>query len=194
MMLTKIAQLLDKSPENEAEVDDRLILNELNIEGCIAYDKPNEKLKCYWLSNWKDTYDVVGQLLYLFDGVPVATSLQNYRKETPTFQWISYDLAKEVRNYYKSLLEEEELFAINLVNPSQQIPLYYSLHYKKNYNGQKNALYLGEPAELLNLFEEEVESDNVEIRQKNGSTLIVPISDLAFPINIGYLEEKNPLE
>lgn len=112
MKLKDIIANLDKSKSNE---DDEVYWDlegfalelELNCHG-IKQDGNNLRLKCYWIANHLCTDTWVGIRAYFLDKEFVCLSTQQGRKCDETFEWVSKDSFRNVKNYITSLQEKQE--------------------------------------------------------------------------------------
>ncbi len=178
MKLIDIARNIDKSPQNEFDVDFDVFSNDLNLNCYGWYEQ--DRLKGYWLGDWCCTDTAVGSRLYFFDDEPVAYSFQSGRKNDENLYWFSEEAAQKVRGFILSL---EELH-IRVCDVNEDIGDSYKIEFNTQVMDWSMARYNGQPIEFIERIRETPDY-GIDTKSKirvlsTGEELVVDIKDLDF--------------
>lgn len=189
-MKTTLKKLISEIDfKNKALQDD---VNWDDLSNCFnIYDlswSNDERLKCYFIKTWYCTDSYVGIRAYFLDDKFVAVSAQNGRKSSEDFEFVSMDVAKEVRDYLLSLVEKEDGLKIQLLTEdelNQEIPDTYKIQYNSQIR-HASALFNGEIVSIIKKpFN--IDTDNhfhiVEIQKENGDKQKIDCRLLDFRYN-----------
>ena len=112
-----------------------------------------DRLVSYPISQWLCTDTHVGCEVYFLDDEFVAISMQTARKSSTVFEWKSQESFDTVREFVKTLIEEEEVFdSPNIIDNLDED---WGIGYQINYNGclfrehEKEATLDGESVEII---------------------------------------------
>ena len=84
-------------------------------------DAFNKRMKVMPINTWICTDTLVGVFAYYFDGNFVALSFQSARKSDTFFHWVSKAEALSVREFIRSLSDENEPLEITLLDPDNEV-------------------------------------------------------------------------
>jgi uncharacterized protein YycO len=182
MKLHTIIDTLDKShPCND--------INEgIFLECDLYYNWFNQdRLVYYWIKVWNCTDTSVGMRAYYLDNNLVAISSQRGRKDGETFEWVSEEAVRDVKNYLKLLLESIDVpFPHSIIDMDQEMGEGYHLEFPGQvlshihtvgmYNGNKVTIDSVSPKYRNNHY-------SVNIIMNNTTETSVNISDILFPYN-----------
>jgi hypothetical protein len=148
------------------------------------------RLTSYWVSKWYCTDTHVGHKVYFLDGEPVAISSQTSRKAKESFEWISKETYKKLRDYVLTFLElGMEEAEISIANPDEEVGDSYKIHYCSEIFDfhKKIPFYKGEKVEIIEKTKDArgyYISKTVKIKFTNGKTQLVDLEELDFPYNL----------
>lgn len=197
MTLQQIANNLDKSDNNNAQVDyfDFEELFELNN---LHWDKDNiesfkKRVQGYWIDTYYCTDTIVGTIAYYFDGKFIAISSQPFRKSDKEFSFISRKDLEEFYNYVKTFEETEDKFRhIDIFGVNELVTTTYNLQFNGELipsNHLDRAYYQG--TKILSMSQVPVEKGEIaSINKKMNIQLIdgtekqIEIKDIDFKIHI----------
>lgn len=145
MKIIEAIKRVDKS--NTAYINARDILEALELNTSYYPDLDQSRLRSYPVCNWYCTDTRVGLNAIYFGNEPAGLSWQNARKSYVEFKWLSEEIALEIRNYIKSLIEEEEQFKPYLIMDDDTIDEYFSVMSEQRLSGE--GYYEGVPARAL---------------------------------------------
>lgn len=181
MQLIDIAKKIDKSKNNECNIDSTDFSSEFNYN--FEYVEP-ERLKCYWIGNWYCTDSWVGYRIYFLDDEPVAVSTQQGRKCSEEFEWFSRELALKVRDYLISIMpKSEEDLQFKLCDINEDIGEGYKISFNSQILNYDNAVLNGEAVKILERIRDTPDygiDERLKIQLANGEKAIVNIRDLDF--------------
>ncbi|WP_342490465.1 hypothetical protein [Bacillus sp. FSL R5-0443] len=183
MKLIDIANKIDKSKQNESEVDTQDIGRELGLDNVPYVEQ--DRLKCYWVGNWYCTDSYVGYRIYFLDNEPAAFSIQLGRKYKESFHWFTLELATKVREYLLSLIQEKEL-NISICDINEDIGDSYKIEFNEQILNFNRARLNNEKVEILEKIKHTSFGINTEVKIKlpDGEEKHVDISDLDFDFHI----------
>lgn len=188
MKVKDILSKVNKSEQFKSNVDIQKIAEDMNIYD--VYGDNTEKITSYFIGNWYCTDSYVGYRVYFFDDMPIAISEQLGRKCKETFEWVSIDIYKMVKNYILSLsLEEDDNINILDLNEEDWFGETYKIEFNcQLFDYQKTIpLYLGRKVIIIelekngNYYSTEQE---VKIKFDDGLEKWVELHDLDFPYNL----------
>ncbi|MGP3748792.1 hypothetical protein ACTWKA_15145 [Bacillus sp. 3A_MP1] len=183
MKLIDIVNKIDKSKQNESEVDTQDIGRELGLDNVPYVEQ--DRLKCYWVGNWYCTDSYVGYRVYFLDNQPAAFSIQLGRKCEESFHWFNLEFATKVREYLLSLTQEKEL-NISICDINEDIGDSYKIEFNAQILNFNRAKLNNEKVEILEkIIHKSCGIDTeVKIKLPNGEEKQVDISDLNFDFHI----------
>ncbi|MED4848313.1 hypothetical protein [Bacillus atrophaeus] len=183
MKLIDIVNKIDKSKQNESEVDTQDIGRELGLDNVPYVEQ--DRLKCYWVGNWYCTDSYVGYRVYFLDNEPAAFSIQQGRKCEESFHWFNLELATKVREYLLSLTQEKEL-NISICDINEDIGDSYKIEFNAQILNFNRAKLNNEKVEILEKIKHTSYGIDTEVKIKlpNGEEKHVDISDLDFDFHI----------
>lgn len=133
-MKTTLKKLISEIDFTNKSMADDVNWEDLSSEFNIydLYWSGDERLKCYFIKTWYCSDSYVGIRAYFLDGKFVAISTQKGRKDDEHFEFVSLEIAKEVRDYLLTLTEKEDTFKVSVLTDdelSQEIPNTYKIEY-----------------------------------------------------------------
>lgn len=153
------------------------------------YWSDNERLKAYFIRTWYCTDTWVGWRAYFLDGEFIAFSTQTGRKMGENFQFPDNESALKLKEYLKSLIEEQEdPINFDLLDLEQVVPNQFRIEYNTQII-HEHAWLNGEKVKITkyNFEKEGIKSPNyfhsVEIQHYDGKKEIVSCKDLLFDYN-----------
>lgn len=175
--------------KNQSMQDD---VNWEDLTSCFnIYELPwsdDKRLKSYFIKTWYCTDSYVGIRAYFLDEKFVALSTQNGRKSSEEFEFVSIDIAKEVRDYLLSLIEKEDGLNIDILT-EDELNQEISNTYKIQYNEQirhASALLNGERVSIIKKHfntQDDNHFHTVEIQKEDGEKLKIDCRKLDFKYN-----------
>ena len=148
----------------------------------------DERLKCYFIKRWYCTDSYVGLRAYFLDDELVAFSFQGGRKADESFEFISKDSAKKLREYVYSLIVKRD-FEYDSLSYIENIDDEVDPMFKIEYNSQilhKYGFLNGEKVEIVKKhypFSDPRYFHTVEVKRENGVKTEVDCRDLLFEYN-----------
>lgn len=129
MKLKELMDRVDKSKQFECGVSIYEIAeNEFNIFN-IDYNIEQTRLTCFWLGNWYCTDSYVGYKIYFFDDKPVGVTIQEGRKDSEHFEWLSKESYKIVKQYILTFLIEQEDERFIITDLEEEFNEDYTIHF-----------------------------------------------------------------
>lgn len=184
MKLIDVANKIDKSSENEVEVNINSLEDELGVD--VSWLEP-ERVKSFWLGKWICSDTEVGHRLYFFDDKPVAISIQNYRRDEEHFFWFEEEDALKVREYLLSAGKEEKPFGVKVKSIYDNYGDGFRLRFSANIpEDNRGVSYNKQKVEIDEEFYKDRYSTNdiVVIKMLDDSSKEVNISELVFEFHL----------
>ncbi|MGV4321254.1 hypothetical protein [Bacillus mojavensis] len=183
MKLIDIVNKIDKSTQNEDEVNTESIGYELGLDNVPYADQ--DRIKCYWIGNWYCTDSYVGYRAYFIDNEPVAISTQLGRKCEENFHWFNLELATKVREYLMSLTLEKEL-NISICDVNEDIGDSYNIEFNAQILNSDRVKLNNEKVEILEKIKHTPYGTDTKIRIKlpDGKEKNVDVGDLRFGFHV----------
>lgn len=185
MKLSEIALKIDKSENNEDWVSIKKIGELFDLS--IWNHKENERLKCFWIGNWRCTDTWVGYKMYFLDDEPVAYSTQSARKSDEHIMWFSKETSSKVKDYLISLMEyEDEYCQLDYCDINEDIGEGYTIHYNDNVTNWSYATLNSQPIKFIERIRETPDY-GIDTQVKilyNEEEIVVDITDLKFKYRV----------
>lgn len=132
MTLRELFDRIDKSQTNHQDPDFERWANELDIHGSWGWDLDdafNKRVKGYWAIKWYCTDAWVGMVLYFLDDKPLGVTYQGGRKSPVEIEFVSQEMADELRSVIYELLPKQEVPSVGLANMDEDIGHDYCVSY-----------------------------------------------------------------
>jgi hypothetical protein len=189
MKVKDIIKHINKSKEFEQEISICSFAMEVFDLHYIDFYNEQNRLKCFFLTNWYCTDTYVGKRVYFLDGEPVAISNQIGRKYDEKFTWVSKEAYDKTKNYILSFATDPEI-EIDILEENDEMQEFYKVEfYSQMFKHHKeNAYYKGDKVKVLKSKESHNDKgffvkETVEILFEDGKTLWINTNEIDFKIN-----------
>ncbi len=179
---------------NKAYLDLSEIASEFQIWEDYISEPDDCRIEAYWLGNWYCTDAIVGFIVYFFDGKPMAYSTQLGRKSNVDFYWASQKVAEDVKEYIKSLIEEEEEeVGVTTFDMDDDAGEGYLIDFSGQlFGGNHRARHNGRKVEILEKIKHTdlgIDTDLIIRYNDNKEQARVSIRELVFDFNVHEEDE-----
>jgi hypothetical protein len=174
---------VDKSQSQYADREE--LARELGLPYLYYGDLPedfDERVKAYYVIKWNCTDTWVGLMAIYFDDRLAGYSWQTARKSDTEYEFVSEELALELRAYLESTLPKPKF---NIIDPEEEQDEYYTVAYGSQLLVDKG-FYNGEPVEVVKKFPYHPSSNwkNVEVKNTAGAVMMIPLSEFQIPLHL----------
>lgn len=163
MKLRDLINTVDRSQDNTGWVDPEVILQAINLAGCVDYSEVNDRLKKHWIAPWLCTDTWVGTAAYYLDNKPVAISKQSARKSHEELYFLSSETLASVRAFMLECLSADgpEVSLLDDVDLDKDLGEGYTVNYGSQYLN-KAVMYEGKPAKIVKTYWDRNQHDEFE--------------------------------
>jgi hypothetical protein len=156
---------------------------ELRVEG--LYWSEDTRLRVYPITSHICTDTEVGLFALFLDNEWVGISMQAYRKSSVEYSFVSREKAEILQQYLMSLVGENPLDNITLLNTDEEIGTGYRLAFTgevfRHYHKTARILAaIDEPVEVLGPATKDIIEQKFRVKTANGDVKIVHVNDLEF--------------
>jgi hypothetical protein len=194
MKLADAIARIDTSPENTQLAAVEPFEKALGLNTYLSWDDDfAARVKKHWLSKWYDSDSWVGTAVYTMDGRAVAVGTCNSRKADEDVEFLSAEIAEEMRTFILSLSEPDPAPVADL---ERDIGDGYTVNYGSELLADKG-FYRGQPVEVLSCWNGHHDVPSKEwslatVRLPDGATERIHLKDLVIPYCLSADEAPAP--
>lgn len=188
MKIKELFEKVYKSVNNEGGVDIEEFRQLLGVDSYIGWSEEfDNRVKSYFILNWMCTDTVVGAKVYFFDDKPLCLGIQTARKSDEQYEFVSQEIADELKSFILSLAEEDER-KISLLSMEDEFGSEYDIYFAGQLMGNHTKGCVN--GRCVEVKESVADRNNYICNQTvvvfldTGEEAVVETESIKFPLNV----------